>query len=221
MAKLKGNVGVYVINNVAVTIYLGTTDTGRDFFFTLHDHDANSATPPKFIFFNRSGMINLIRSRTASAMLAASVVYANVLEERPAGLADANGWIDITNAPANMFDAASITKAWYDIKGTDVTTIPTNKTTVTDANLDAWIAGNLASDGSTTKTTTPTTDTNGDGVIDSKDGVPTAKGTYEKFQDFAKENPALVIGLAIAITILIALLYQKYGKKITKRKRSR
>ncbi|MFN8349418.1 MAG: hypothetical protein U0X91_30735 [Spirosomataceae bacterium] len=217
MAKLKYNVGAFVGLSGTGVLYLGTTDAGRDFLFTLDDHDGNSGTAPRPAFISRSTLVNAIQAGVAGTQLARIVSYSNLLETAPDGLIDSNGLITITNAPGTAGTAAyprlwdaSITM--FGIKGSDVTTVPTDKNIVTAATLADWQAG------ITTAATSSTTDTNGDGIPDTT--VPATSTTFSaKLADFAKENPYTVIGLAIAITILLVLLYQYFTKKKGKRRR--
>lgn len=217
MAKLKYNVGAFVGFSGTGVLYLGVTDAGREFFYTLNDHDGNSGTAPIPAFISRSSVINAIQAGVAGTQLARVVNYANLLETAPDGLADSNGLIAITNAPATA-GTAGYPRVWdgsitmFAIKGSDVTTVPTDKNIVTSATLSDWMSG------VTTDATANTTDTNGDGIPDTP--APAATGFTAKLADFAKENPYTVIGLAIAITILIVLLYQQYfAKKKGKRGR--
>ncbi|AYQ31972.1 hypothetical protein [Runella sp. SP2] len=216
MAKLKYNVGSFVGLSGTGVLYLGVTDAGRTFLYTLNDHDGNSGTAPIPAFISRSSVVNAIQAGVAGTQLAKIVDYANLLETAPDGLIDGSGLLSITNAPATA-GTAGYPRTWdgsitmFAIKGSDVTTVPTDKSIVTSATLSDWMAG------VTTDATANTTDTNGDGIPDTP--TTTSTGFTAKLADFAKENPYTVIGLAIAITILIVLLYQQYFKKKGKRRR--
>jgi hypothetical protein len=209
MAKLKYNVGAFVGLSGTGVLYLGVTDAGRDFLYTLNDHDGNSGTAPIPAFIGRSTLVNAIQSGVAGTQLARVVNYSNLLETAPDGLADSNGLITISNAPATAGAAgyprlADVTTVMFAFKGSDVTTVPTDKNIVTAATLADWQAGIVAG-------TEKIVDANGDGVPDTTTVVPTTFNA--KLAEFAKENLYTVIGLAIAITILIVLLYQYFTKK--------
>jgi hypothetical protein len=211
MAKLKYNVGAIVGYNGTGVLYLGITDAGREFLFTLNDHDANNNTAPIPAFIGRSTIVNAILSGATGLQIARAVNYSNLLETLPDGVADGNGVIAITNAPATAGTAGfprlhDLSITMFGIKGSDVTTVPTDKTIVTNTTLADWQAGIAA--GSTLNTL----DTDGDGVPDAPTPTVTP-GFTASLAEFAKENPYTVIGLAIAITILLVLLYQQFFMK--------
>lgn len=215
MAKLKYNVGAFVGLSGTGVVYLGVADNGREFLFTLHDHDGNSATAPTPAFLSRSGIVNAIQSGVSGTQIARVVNFANLLETPPDGLSDVNGIIQITNAPGTagtaafprLFDA-NITM--FGIKGSDVTTVPTNKNIVTAATVADWQAG--IAEGSTSNTV----DTNNDGVPDTP--VP-ATTSGNKITEFVKENPYTTAGLVILFIVLLVMLYMYFKKKKTKRRR--
>lgn len=219
MAKLKYNVGAFVGLSGTGVLYLGVTDAGREFLYALDDHDGNSGTAPRPAFISRSSLINAITAGVAGTQLARVVNYSNLLETAPDGLIDSNGLIDITNTPATA-GAAGYPRFWtaqttmFSIKGSDVTTVPTDKNIVTAATLADWQAGVI------TDPTANTVDTNGDGVPDTTTPAATT-GFTANLAEFAKENPYTVIGLAIAITILMVLLYQYFFQKKRGKRRGR
>lgn len=219
MSKLKYNVGSFVGLSGTGVLYLGVTDAGRQFLFTLNEHDGNESTAPIPAFISRSSIVNEIQSGVTGTKIARVVNFADLAETAPDGMADSNGVIQITNAPGTAGTTAfprlfsgSITM--FAIKGSDVTTPPTDKNIVTAATLADWEAGTIL-DGSNLNTV----DTDGDGVPDAPAPAAADTSFTGKLADFAKENPYTVIGLAIAITILIVLLYQYFFQKKKGKKR--
>lgn len=195
--------------NGAGIVYLGKAGSGREFLFVRHDHDANAGTDPKNLFLARSTVVNGIRSNTAGYQLAEIVNYSNLMETPDEGLLDADGYITLDNAPV----AASFTRLWdgtiqlFAIKGTNITSVPTNKNIVTAGNLDAWISGTLSS--TTTGTTTTGTIVTGEA----------AKTLVEQAQDFATQNPALTILIVLGLVLLLIWLYNQYFKKKGRKRR--
>lgn len=213
MAKLKYNVGAFVGLGGTGVLYLGAADNGREFLFTLNDHDGNSGTADKIMFVSRSTLVNGINSSTPGTQIARVVNYSNLMETPDAGLQDSNGDIAITNAPTTFPRVWNGSITMFAVKGTDVTTVPTDKNIVTAATVSDWQAG------ITPGSNANTTDTDGDGVPDAPTPTTTSTTFTAKLAEFAKENPYTVIGLAIAITILIVLVYQYFTKKKGKRRR--
>lgn len=218
MSKLLYNVGAFVGLSGTGVLYLGQTDAGAKFLFSLNEHDGNESTPPIPAFISVSSVLNAIKSGVAGTQIARVIKFADLAETAPVGMADSNGVIQITNAPGTAGSAAfprvstgSITI--FAIKGSDVTTPPTDKTIVTAGTVDAWEAGTILD-----VSNLNTVDTDGDGIPDAP--APAADTSFTgKLADFAKENPYTVIGLAIAITILIVLLYQYFFQKKKGKKR--
>lgn len=208
--SLRFNVGATPGLNGTGIVYLGKAGSGREFFFVRHDHDANSGTDPKNLFLSRSAIVNQIRSSAAGVQLAEIVNYSNVMETADDGLLDVDGYIVLDNAPA----ANAFTRLWdgtvqlFAIKGTNITSVPTNKNIVTAANLDAWMAGTLSS--TTVANTTGGTTT---------DPATTSKTIIEQVQDFATQNPALTILIVLGIVLGLIWLYNSYGKKGRKKRR--
>jgi hypothetical protein len=213
--SLRFNVGAVPGLNGTGVVYLGKAASGREFLFVRHDHDANAGTDPKNLFLSRSSIINMIRSGTVGVQLAEVVNYSNLMESADDGLLDVDGYITLDNAPV----AASFTRLWdssvtlFSVKGTNVTSVPTNKTIVTAATLDAWIAGTIST--TTTDGTAATTGTAGAA------GGATSKTIMEQATEFATQNPALTILIVLGIILLLVWLYNEYGggKKKGKRRR--
>ncbi|WP_428658946.1 hypothetical protein [Runella sp.] len=210
--SLRFNVGATPGLNGTGVVYLGKAASGREFLFVRHDHDGNAGTDNKNLFLSRSSIVNQIRTGATGVQLAEVVNYSNLMETADDGLLDVDGYITLDNAPTNV----AFLRLWdgtvtlFSVKGTNITTVPTNKNIITSTNLDAWMAGTLSSGANAA--------TGGDGGTGGS-GTPTSKTLWEQAQDFATQNPALTILIVLGIILGLIWLYNNYGGGKKRRKR--